>query len=183
MRSSVQRLWRRARAECQGHAAAEFALIFPLMMLLYVGGFEITQGLYAYRKLTVTARSVADLTSQYMSMTHNDITNIIGASTQVMAPFAVSKTTIVLSEITTTNTPGQATVTWSCASSNASARPPNSTITTDIPASPPGVPFVLAEVGYTFAPMGDGALIHPLHMGDHIYMLPRQSASISLTSC
>ena len=182
MRAIVERLWRRALAECEGHAAAEFALIFPLMMLLYVGGFEITQGLYAYRKVTVTARSVADLASQYMSMTDTDLSNVMAASSQVMAPFYTSKTTIVLSEVTTTNTPGQATVTWSRAL-NASRRACGSVITTDIPASPAGVPFVLAEVGYTFAPMGDGALIHPLHMGDHIYMLPRQSSAISVPSC
>ena len=48
----------------RGVSAVEFAMLLPLMLTLYLGAVEISQGIGADRKVTLTARTVADLVSQ-----------------------------------------------------------------------------------------------------------------------
>ena len=47
----------------RGSAAVEFALIIPVVMLLYFGMAETTQALLANRRVSVIATAVGDLTA------------------------------------------------------------------------------------------------------------------------
>jgi Flp pilus assembly protein TadG len=73
----------------EGVAAVEFAVIFPFMLLLYLGATEITQTVMASRKATLVARSISDLVAQQPTPTINatDIANIFTAGTAIMSPF------------------------------------------------------------------------------------------------
>ncbi|MGB8584643.1 MAG: TadE/TadG family type IV pilus assembly protein [Pseudolabrys sp.] len=52
----------------RGASAIEFALIAPLMLGLYIGCVEISEGV-ADRKVTLTAGTLANLTSQVTTLT------------------------------------------------------------------------------------------------------------------
>ena len=43
----------------RGVSAIEFAMMLPLMLTLYLGAVELSQGVGAERKVTLTARTVA----------------------------------------------------------------------------------------------------------------------------
>lgn len=45
----------------RGASAIEFALLAPLMIGLYIGCVEISEGIAAYRKVTLTAGALANL--------------------------------------------------------------------------------------------------------------------------
>ena len=45
-------------------AAVEFALIVPLMLVLFFGTVEFSSGVAVDRKVTLVARTLSDLTSQ-----------------------------------------------------------------------------------------------------------------------
>jgi Flp pilus assembly protein TadG len=49
------------RRDQSGLAAVEFALIFPIMLLLFLGSFETTNLVLAYMKLEASAETAADL--------------------------------------------------------------------------------------------------------------------------
>ena len=55
---------RKTGSDNRGVAAVEFALILPLMLVLYIGTAELTTGLMANRKMTVVARALSDLVAQ-----------------------------------------------------------------------------------------------------------------------
>src|SRR5215468_10096359 len=67
----------------RGVSAVEFAMLLPLMITLYLGAVEISQGVGIDRKVTLTTRTVADLTSQVTTVTSTEVSNILGASAQV----------------------------------------------------------------------------------------------------
>ena len=52
----------------RGTSAVEFAMLLPLLLTLYLGTFEISQGIGINRKVTLTTRTVADLASQVSSI-------------------------------------------------------------------------------------------------------------------
>ena len=83
----------------RGVSAVEFALMLPLMVALYLGVVEISQGIAAHRKMTMTTRTVADLVSQTSNVANTYMTNALNAATAVMAPFPDSKLKITVSSI------------------------------------------------------------------------------------
>ena len=60
---SIERRLRRLIGDERGVSAVEFALLLPLMLTLYLGAVEVSQGIGADRKVTLTARTIGDLVS------------------------------------------------------------------------------------------------------------------------
>ncbi len=87
-------------------------MLLPLMLSLYLGAVEVSQGIGADRKVTLTARTVADLVSQVTSVNNNDMTNSLNAATTVMAPFPTGNLKVVVSSVTI-DAQGKATIAWS----------------------------------------------------------------------
>ena len=71
----------------RGVSAVEFALLLPLMLALYLGAVELSQGIAADRKVTLTSRTVADLVSQVTNINNAGMTNSLNAAAAVMAPY------------------------------------------------------------------------------------------------
>jgi Flp pilus assembly protein TadG len=97
----------------RGVSAVEFALILPLMLTLYLGAVELSQGIAADRKVTMTARTTADLVSQVTSLSTTDISNSLSAASAVMAPYPVSNLKVTVSSVAV-DANSKATIAWSC---------------------------------------------------------------------
>src|ERR1700683_3212399 len=75
-------------------AAVEFAIILPLMLIIYLGGVELGDGMAIQYKVTETARTVTDLGSQYTSINTATMSSILGASSTVVAPYSSAGMTV-----------------------------------------------------------------------------------------
>jgi len=76
----------------RGVAAIEMALIFPAMVGMFVGMVDLSNGLSASRKVTITANTIGDLITQEPgATTRAAIDGIFTASLETMKPFNVSK--------------------------------------------------------------------------------------------
>src|SRR5438105_1994404 len=82
----------------RGVSAVEFAMLLPLMVTLYLGSVEISQGVGIDRKVTLTTRAVADLASQMSSINNTDMTNLLSASSSVIAPYDATRLTVRVSQ-------------------------------------------------------------------------------------
>ena len=78
----------RLAADCRGISAVEFALLMPVILTLFLGSVEASQGIATDRKVELTAHALADLASQYTAITNADMSNILNAGSAIIAPYA-----------------------------------------------------------------------------------------------
>src|ERR1700760_2943232 len=95
----IRRKFRALASDQRALSAVEFALILPLMVTLYLGSVEVSQGIGAKRKVTMTARTIADLVSQPTNVTNADMTNSLNAAAAVIAPFSANNLIVTVSSV------------------------------------------------------------------------------------
>src|SRR5438270_817837 len=88
--------------DCRAIAATEFAVIAPVMLVLFFGTVEFSLAVAVDRKVTLMARTLSDLTSQSppAGIFDADFTNIFAAANGVMTPYTPPLYPAVSSTIT-----------------------------------------------------------------------------------
>jgi Flp pilus assembly protein TadG len=185
----LQRLYRRFAASTRGVAAIEFAMIAPVLAVMFLASFDGGRAIAAYMKLRASTYALASITNQYSTIQSTDMTSIVGATSAVMAPYATtaSNPVITISQITISSK-GKATISWSY-SQGGTARAQGSSIT--LPATALQINssyLILAEVSYTFTPVFGLFSSAAMTFSDNLYVTPRISNCInyppaSVTGC
>ena len=188
----MTRMWLRVRrsaldlsGDCRGLAAVEFAMIIPLMLVLFFGTVEFSSGIAVDRKVTLMARTLSDLTSQNISITDTQITNIRNASIGIMTPYSTTPVNSTITELYVDPVSKVARVQWSKGSSPRGAG--------TAVAIPTALQFgdsylIFSEVSYTYVPaIGYVMMKSGITMSDFTYTRPRQSKCVihapELTDC
>lgn len=166
-----------------GATAAEFALILPVMLSLYMGTYEITQGLALDRLVKLNANTITNLVAQYTSIsaTH-DMPDVLAASSQILSPYpTIAPKTATVVSLITIDANGKATVTWSQAQ-NGSARPVGQTITIPTALDKPNTTLVFGESTAPYKSPIQFLPLPTLNLYGQSYMAPRASTTINLTT-
>jgi Flp pilus assembly protein TadG len=181
-KNSGQRTLKAFLISTDGLAAVEFAILLPFMLLLYLGSFEVTQAIAVQRMVTLTASTVANIVTQYTSISQSQtMPDILQASSAVLTPYPVSNAVVTVSCISV-NAAGQATVAWS-QSLNGTARPTGQSVTLPTALDIPNTEVVLGETTYVYTPLFNYLNIGTLNLYSSVYMLPRSSSgTITLSS-
>ena len=179
---SISLLWSRLRrkaadmrADRSGIAATEFAIIVPIMLVMFFGTVEFSSGVAVDRKVTLMARTLSDLTSQSTSVTDTDLTNFFNASKGIMTPYSSTPTKSTISELYVDNSLN-VRVQWS--KGNA-ARGAGSAVTIPTALKVAGTYLIYSEVSYRYVP-AVGYVMAPagVNLSDVSYTRPRQSACV-----
>jgi Flp pilus assembly protein TadG len=176
----------RFRRDSRGVSAVEFAFVFPVMVVLYLGGTAMTQGVVLKRKTTLVTRTVGDLVSQYTQIVDTDMTAILSAATAVIQPYSSTPLNVIVSSVAI-DAAGNAKIAWSDASSNTTAHTVNTPVT--LPTGIGGVAnanttVIWAEGAYTYTlPVGSGVLnMTTMPLSEQFYLRPRRIATIKRCS-
>jgi Flp pilus assembly protein TadG len=161
----------------RGISAVEFAMLLPLLVTLYFGVVEVTQGVAIDRKVTLTTRTMADLASQVSSINNSEMTNLLNASAAVMAPYQLSPLKIVLSAVTIDGN-GTAKIAWSD-TLNGTARTVGSTVSLPAVLNVANTTLIWSEVSYTYTPDVGYVITGTLNLNDQLYMRPRLSETVT----
>ncbi|HML08750.1 MAG TPA: TadE/TadG family type IV pilus assembly protein [Xanthobacteraceae bacterium] len=180
LRKFRSRLRRFAR-DRSGVTAVEFAIVVPFMLLAYIGGNELGNGLAIKYRVTLAARTVTDLASQYVSIDGATMSSILNASSSVIAPYSSANMVVTVSEITT-DANGQGTVTWSD-SLNGTPRTVGSSVTLPTALQTPSISLIWGEVTYPYQPVGGYFLTGTINFYQSTYFYPRLSSSIACNGC
>jgi Flp pilus assembly protein TadG len=176
VRAACRRCGRFAHDE-SGVSAVEFAMVMPLMVPLYLGTVELSQGLDADRKVTITARTVADLVARVSSINNAEMINTLNASAAVIAPFSVSKLKVTVSSVTIDGQ-GKATIAWSD-TLNGTPRSKGTTVSLPDALKIANTSLIWSEVQYSYKPAIGYLISGTLILKDESYMRPRLSDQVT----
>lgn len=169
-------LWR----DRSGVSAAEFALLLPLLILMYVGAVEIGRLLTVTRRVDTVASTAADLTAQVRQVSNADLADIVAASTSILSPYPTTPLTVVVTSVVADqNNNGK--VAWSYSSSGA-ARAAGSSYALPAGTTQANSSVIVADVTYAFTPLlnletffSPGAF----NLQRTIYARPRKSLTVA----
>ena len=193
---SQRTVWlRRLLGEEKGVAALEFAIIAPLLMVLFLGAVAFSQALTMDRRVTLTASSLADLVTQADQVSFTDpVTQADQVSTadlddimllgdqlmqtSMVANYDPTKLIVKMAQVTT-DANGNTTVDWSYDKSGGTPYASGSSYP-GLPASlaQPNMSIVATEVSYDFEPIIGHFLTGPINLEETFYLRPRRSVSV-----
>ncbi|HWT56945.1 MAG TPA: TadE/TadG family type IV pilus assembly protein [Rhizobium sp.] len=105
---------RRLTREREGAGAIEFAILFPVLIMLYIGAFEITIGLSVSKRATRAAGTVADVVTQQQSVTKSALAQMPSVANSIFVPYNTTSLTLKITGITI-DASANAKVLWSWA--------------------------------------------------------------------
>lgn len=178
---SISKIWLAARRsvesllrDCSGVAAVEFAVIVPMMLVMFFGTVEVSSGVAVDRKVTLVARALADLTSQSITVADSDMTNFFAASYAILTPYSSTPTKATISELYVDPTTLQARVQWSKGSA---PRATSSIVNIPTTLATGGTYLIFSEVSYLYTPT-IGYVMGSVTLSDVAYTRPRQSTCV-----
>lgn len=170
--------WRDRR----GVSAVEFALIAPVMMLIYFGMVEFCQGYMAQRRAGHTASIVADLVAQSDVTSTQDLAAVFAIGGMIMRPFSADRLSIRVSSVTM-DANGVARVDWS--QGNGMDPRDKDEIISDLPSGliESDQSLILGETEFVYNSAFNQVIKEPIKFTRSYYLRPRTVEKVVCTNC
>src|SRR5438445_8233504 len=196
---SIINIWLAARRSARdlardrnGIAATEFAVIVPLMLVMFFGTVEFSSAVAIDRKVTLIARTLSDLTSQSAgTLTDTDLQNSFTASMSIITPYddtlvngTIAQIYIDANSVAKIQWSKSATIASGATLATLTAPPtslaPGTTVTTMIPSTLliPSSYLIFSQVSYVYAATVKYVLKSGITLSDVSYTRPRQVTCI-----
>jgi Flp pilus assembly protein TadG len=165
------------RSNNSGLAAVEFAMIIPLMAMMFIGTNEFSAGVAIDRKVTIMARTLSDLTSQNTDVTDDKFTNFFNAGKSVMTPYSATPVQGTITELYIDSKTLKARVQWS---KGAEAHTPGDIIEIPDALKIGGTYLIYSEVKYKYVPSVAWFInkTSGITLSDVTYTRPRQGLCV-----
>ena len=170
MISRLATIYRRFIASTRGVAAIEFAMIMPVLMVIFLGSYDGGRAIAIYMKVRSATYTLDAITNQYTTIQSSDMQAIVGATSVVLAPYSSTPVVVVISQIKI-NTGGKAT-------QGSTATIPAGLVASGNTCGTYPCYLIFGQVRYTYTPLfgffGSGGIT----LADSLYVTPRSSACI-----
>lgn len=180
--SKLEKNRRSLAHEDRGVTLIEFALVLPLMLLLFVGMVEFGEAFTLTRKLSTAASTVSDLVSQQTAVTTGDLNDIAQVAVEIIEPYAAGPLDIVIVSVVA-DAENNTTVAWShpasaYAAGAAYTLPNNSSADPNARMTEPNYSIIVAEAEYAFTPTV-GNFLGTFTITQRAYFRPRFSTAVT----
>ena len=182
--AGVESSWGRLRSDTRGLAAVEFALIVPLMLVMFFGTIEISSGVAVDRKVSMVAQTLSDLTSRYTSVGDTDMTNFQAIGDAMMTPYSKTPLKATITQVYINPATGVGRAQWSKGDTPRSAGStvpvPAALISKDASNNIVANQYLIfSEVSYLYTPaVGYVMGVAGVTLTDQTYTRPRQSTCV-----
>jgi Flp pilus assembly protein TadG len=183
--SSPKRLGRFLRQD-GGLAAVEFSLILPILVILWLAGVEVTQGLSVDRRLNNLGSSVGDLVARSKTVTYGDVDTIFDVAPGAMYPFCKTAAACTsaglqmrVSEVSIDGSQN-AKITWSRARGT-TAYADNYSVTSIVPLTlrVANTKIIMSQAYFTYRP-AVGYIFGSYNLTDLQFFVPRLADTVKL---
>ncbi|MER8372227.1 TadE/TadG family type IV pilus assembly protein [Mesorhizobium sp. M1406] len=181
----ASRFW----SDRRGIAAVEFALIMPILLIMYFVTMEASQAIETSKKVSRIGSMVADLVTQQTSVVKADVEGIMKIGTVTLQPYSRSAPSITITAIQVSADGTKALVVWS-RKLVAGVASPGAVATTEttVPASlkVANTFLIRVESNLVYEPVIQLALtsvFNKLPMGETYYLRPRRSVTVPCGDC
>ena len=169
---------KRFSGDPRGVAAVEFALIAPVMILLYCGMAELTMAMMAERQAAHSASVVGDLVAQSTRVSGSQMTDMFNVGVAILKPFPAATLRMRVSSVKA-DANGVPRVVWSqgyglgalAANGTPSGFPANLLAAGDS--------VIQADVSYTYTSPIQQVIPNPITYADSFYLKPRRSPEVA----
>jgi Flp pilus assembly protein TadG len=188
---AVSRMWLRAARSARdlwedrgAIAATEFAVIVPVMLVLFFGVVEFSSAVAVDRKVTIMARTLSDLTSQSppAGVADTDFTNYFNAGNGIMQPYVpvngYPSVRATISELFIDPNTLQARVQWSKSTTGTTPRATSSIVTIPAGLAVGNTYLIYSEVSFLYTPTIGYVMKAGVNLSDVAYTRPRQSVCV-----
>jgi len=167
----------------EGLAAIEFALIAPVMIMMFYGAVELSTAVDCNSRVDHVAYTVADLVAQATTVSTTDTSNIFNCAGAILYPYTSANAKITVSSLTY-DTTGKVTVAWSdplntSALTSPPANFPTGLMSKDSSGNIIAGSVIYSEVTYTYSPPVSYFLGGSITLKNSFYAKPRRSTSVA----
>jgi Flp pilus assembly protein TadG len=178
---------RRFARDERGIGAIEFAILFPVLLMLYLGAFELTIALSVEKRASRSAGSIADILTQQSSITKSSLAEMPSVAGAIFAPYATTGLTLKITGVAI-DSGSNATVAWSWAQDGSKPYSTGSAVTVPSNIGQAGsflvrtelaIPYQLISFGSDFLPAGSSQIT----ISRQYFYRPRTGSSVACTDC
>lgn len=159
-----------------GISAVEFALVAPLMVLIYFGCIELSFMMLLDRKVTSSTSTLGDLVARAQVIDNDQLDDIFQATRMIMQPNDITVARMRVSSLE--NDGGTVKVLWSDGR-NFAARPVGSTVTVPTGLVPDGGTIIYSEIEYDYSSVVGYVIKNDKTLSDQFYLRPRNTNSVT----
>jgi Flp pilus assembly protein TadG len=164
-----------------GQALVEAALVFPLLISVFLGVSEFSQAFTVKRRLEAAANTAADLVARTQSVATADLTGIKAMIDEMLKPYPTTTLGLTISSVVA-DQDNATRVAWSYAQgSGATARSPGDPVSLPSGVTEANSSVVFAEVNYTFRSTLGQMIVGDVSFGAQAYLRPRASNQVART--
>lgn len=174
-----------------GVAAVEFSLILPMLVVLWIGGVEVTGALSVDRRLNNLSSAIGDLVARSKTITYAQVDDIFDLAPGAMFPYEVAGMSMRVTAIDI-DEDGVSKVAWSRAEGTAAPALAKDTPMDDVVPETLRVPdsqIILSEAYYTYTPAVGYVITDAIELEDRMFFVPRLVKQVKIcptaetTSC
>ncbi len=170
------------RDDAKGVAAVEFALVVPVMLLLYIGSVEASSLISMDRRVQTVAGTMGDLVSRSnLKLAACDLKDYFQASSGIMAPYSTEKLQQIVTSVFV-DKDGNTDVKWSETAGGATAHPLGKPY--DLPKAMTDISknayVIVAEATYAYTPITGFIYDKQIQLYRENFYLPRFGGNVDI---
>jgi Flp pilus assembly protein TadG len=161
-----------------GNVLLEAALVFPMLIGLFLGVSEFSEAFTVSRRIEIAASTAADLVARSTSVTSDDLTGIKAMIDETVKPFSTASLGLVITSVMA-DADNVTTVGWSAAlGTGVTAYGTGSAIGVPAGLTLPNSSLVVAEVKYAFQSTLSTMIVGSVPLQAKAYQVPRYSGEV-----
>ncbi|MEX2643895.1 MAG: TadE/TadG family type IV pilus assembly protein [Acetobacterales bacterium] len=168
---------RHIRDDLRGAVSAEFGVLVPVLLFLFLGSIEVVNLVRVERKLVVAAQTAANLATLQASITAADVADVFRAAELVMQPFDAAPMAGALASVRYAEPDGTPSVDWQDSLRGGTVPEPAAQA---VGLGLPGESVVIVRLTYAYRPLLSGLVIGEVDLDERAFARPRRSGFVAL---